>query len=209
MSCYKNLVFPCLKINIVSGTMLTPRSLNCENITTIMSRRFNNQNHGFLRSNAKRSDAVNKISVINVKSELTKNVTNLPKKEEKIPTVREILETYLENTSVHGLQYFGKTNIKVGILGKILWTSTIFICFVCTCDYYLKNIHIIMDASGFRFKLDGDTIFIPLQRESDQNVRKILQPANIRSAVSCCNHLSIHADSFEEKFGYFGELRVA
>lgn len=190
--------------------MLTPHSLNRENITTTMSRRFNNQNHDFLRFNTKlRRDAVNKISVINIKSDLTKNVTNSPKKEEKIPTVREILETYLENTSVHGLQYFGKTNIKVGIPGKILWASTIFICFVCTCDHYLKNIHTIMNASGFRFKLDGDTIFIPLQRESDQHVRKILRPADIRSAVPRCNRLSIHANSFEEKFGYFGELRVA
>lgn len=174
-----------------------------------MSRRFNNQNRDFLRSDTKRIDAVNKISVINVKSDLTKNVSNSPKKEKKIPTVREILETYLENTSVHGLQYFGKTNVNVGILGKILWTFTIFICFVCMCNYWLKNIHTITSASGFRFKLDGDTIFTPLQRESDEHVYKILRPANIRSAVPRCNHLPIHANPFEEKFGHFGELRVA
>ncbi|XP_043525750.1 sodium channel protein Nach-like [Frieseomelitta varia] len=122
--------------------MLTPHNLNRENITTTMSRRFNNQNHDFLRFNTKlRRDAVNKISVININSDSKKNVTNSPKKEEKIPTVREILETYLENTSIHGLQYFGKTNVNVGILGKILWTSTIVICFVCLSLMVIQFLH--------------------------------------------------------------------
>ncbi|KOX77990.1 Sodium channel protein Nach [Melipona quadrifasciata] len=83
-----------------------------------MPRRFNNQNHNFLHSDTKRSDAVNKISVINVKSDLTKNVTNSPKKEKKIPTLREILETYLENTSVHGLQYFGLSLMVIQFLHR-------------------------------------------------------------------------------------------
>ncbi|KAK1126912.1 hypothetical protein K0M31_004533 [Melipona bicolor] len=98
--------------------MLTPHSLNRENITTTMPRRFNNQNHNFLRSDRKPSDAVNKISVINVKSDLTKNVTNSPKKEKEIPTIREILETYLENTSVHGLQYFGLSLMVIQFLHR-------------------------------------------------------------------------------------------
>lgn len=31
---------------------------------------------------------------------------------------------------MHGLQYFGKTDIKVGTFGKILWSVTIFSCFI-------------------------------------------------------------------------------
>ncbi|XP_033197227.2 sodium channel protein Nach isoform X1 [Bombus vancouverensis nearcticus] len=105
-----------------------------------MSKIFNNQNQNFLYLDTKHNDTILRQSIakinVNVKSDLTKDVTESTKKEEKNPTPREVLTDYLESTSVHGLQYFGKTNIEVGVLGKILWAFTILTCFVCTCHSF-------------------------------------------------------------------------
>ncbi|XP_076381737.1 sodium channel protein Nach [Megalopta genalis] len=54
------------------------------------------------------------------------------KKQEHIPTTSEIVNDFLESTSIHGLQYFGKTDMKVGFFGKILWTCTILTGFACS-----------------------------------------------------------------------------
>ncbi|XP_078039966.1 sodium channel protein Nach [Augochlora pura] len=54
------------------------------------------------------------------------------KKQETIPTTDEIVNDFLESTSIHGLQYFGKTDMKVGFFGKILWLCTILTGFACS-----------------------------------------------------------------------------
>ncbi|CAK9832291.1 Sodium channel protein Nach [Anthophora retusa] len=73
------------------------------------------------------------IDRINVKSivDFPKDENNTPEKNKQTPTPRDVFNNYLESTSVHGLQYFGKIDIKVGTAGKILWTCTILICFIC------------------------------------------------------------------------------
>ncbi|XP_015431279.1 PREDICTED: sodium channel protein Nach-like [Dufourea novaeangliae] len=53
------------------------------------------------------------------------------KKTKHVPTSRDVLNDFLESTSIHGLQYFGKIDIKVGTFGKILWTCTMLTGFLC------------------------------------------------------------------------------
>ncbi|CAL7943296.1 unnamed protein product [Xylocopa violacea] len=103
-----------------------------------MPRKVKNKRSNSLYFNSKQSDLtrkkpVRKINIIDVKSinENRKDTPDPPKKEEQVLTLRDVLNNYLESTSVHGLQYFGKMEIKIGILGKILWTCTMVICFVC------------------------------------------------------------------------------
>lgn len=50
---------------------------------------------------------------------------------ENIPTSRGIVIDFFESTSIHGLQYFGKTDVKVGVFGKILWVCTMVLGFAC------------------------------------------------------------------------------
>ncbi|XP_076753362.1 sodium channel protein Nach-like [Xylocopa sonorina] len=85
------------------------------------------------QSNVTPKEPIRKINIIDVKSIHGNKMSTLdpPKKKEIVLTLRDVLNNYLESTSVHGLQYFGKTEIKIGILGKILWTCTMVICFVC------------------------------------------------------------------------------
>ncbi|CAK9802740.1 Sodium channel protein Nach [Anthophora quadrimaculata] len=89
-----------------------------------MSKRFPKKDRKFSRP---------LIGRINVKSivDFPKDENNTSEKNKQIPTPRDVFNDYLESTSVHGLQYFGKIDIKVGTPGKILWTCTILICFVC------------------------------------------------------------------------------
>lgn len=85
-----------------------------------------------------------KINVIETKPNITKRVTDPPKKGKKNPTSLDILTDFLESTSVHGLQYFGKTDIKVGTFGKILWSVTIFSCFIGIYRFFeIKYIKVI------------------------------------------------------------------
>ncbi|KOC70548.1 Sodium channel protein Nach [Habropoda laboriosa] len=89
-----------------------------------MSEAFQRRNQKFSRQAAGR---INVRSIVN----LPRKENNFPEKSKKNPTPGDVLNDYLESTSVHGLQYFGKIGIKVGVPGKILWTCTILTCFVC------------------------------------------------------------------------------
>ncbi|XP_017766213.1 PREDICTED: sodium channel protein Nach-like [Eufriesea mexicana] len=101
-----------------------------------MTKRFSRENQDLLYYNRRYNDAISnrrmgKINVINVKSNIGENPIDTTKQEDTVPTLRDILNDYLESTSVHGLQYFGKLSVEVGFFGKILWTCTILISFVC------------------------------------------------------------------------------
>ncbi|CAK9817071.1 Pickpocket protein 11 [Anthophora plagiata] len=89
-----------------------------------MSKRFQRKDRKFTRP---------PIDRINVKSiaDFPWDENNTSEKNKQIPTPRDVFNDYLESTSVHGLQYFGKIDMKVGTPGKILWACTILICFVC------------------------------------------------------------------------------
>lgn len=44
---------------------------------------------------------------------------------------QQLLQEYFYNSSVHGMKYFAKLQIKSGILGKLFWTVIIICSFVC------------------------------------------------------------------------------
>ncbi|XP_026667594.1 sodium channel protein Nach-like [Ceratina calcarata] len=103
-----------------------------------MTRRVRNRNQRTVHFDIEYSNAVprrpvGKVNIMNVKSvtDNSNSGTNILIKKKEVPSARDILNDYLESTSVHGLQYFGKTELNVGILGKILWTCTIVTSFVC------------------------------------------------------------------------------
>ncbi|XP_076246486.1 sodium channel protein Nach [Calliopsis andreniformis] len=99
-----------------------------------MSKHFSTRNQEFLYFNdsstkiQKRSIGKT-IQVVNAK--VIPDLVDSPKKKEKVPTVQDVLNDFFESTSVHGLQYFGKIDIKVGFCGKIFWACTILTGFVC------------------------------------------------------------------------------
>lgn len=182
-----------------------------------MTKRFDEKNQDLLYFDRRYDDAISKrpmgkVNVIDVKSDVIENSIDIVKKEDKVPTPRDVLNDYLESTSVHGLQYFGKTSVDVGFLGKILWTCTILISFVCICRLLCtprQMVHAIKHTSRFRFELDGDAISGPLQRESDQHVYKNVRRADISGSISCCHHMPDYADSAAEAAGHFGERHTA
>lgn len=106
-----------------------------------MSKQFFTRNQGFLyfndsNINVQKRSTGKTIRVIDPKA--LPDVVDSPKKKEKVPTVRDVLNDFFESTSVHGLQYFGKIDIKVGFFGKVFWTCTILTGFVCT-QTFLEN----------------------------------------------------------------------
>lgn len=138
-----------------------------------MSKKSNNKNQEFFYYDKKHDNSISKkrsnrkINVIEAKSNVTKRVTDPSKKRKRNPTSLDILTDFLESTSVHGLQYFGKTDIEVGTFGKILWSVTIFSCFIGICRFFeikcIKIIHRIKYVSRFRFELNGNAISTSLQ----------------------------------------------
>nr|XP_034183387.1 sodium channel protein Nach-like isoform X1 [Osmia lignaria] len=97
-----------------------------------MSRRFGNKNEEFFYFNTNRNGKIpkrltSKTINVNAKSVAEKS----PEMEKKILTPQDVINDFLESTSVHGLQYFAKIDIRVGILGKILWTCAMLTGFVC------------------------------------------------------------------------------
>ncbi|XP_076640212.1 sodium channel protein Nach isoform X2 [Colletes latitarsis] len=96
-----------------------------------MSKRFVDQHQQFLYFNDSFNvpkQSVDKVNVVNVKPT---EPTGFSKNAKAVPTARDVLNDFLESTSVHGLQYFGNVDIKVGVCGKILWTCTMITGFVC------------------------------------------------------------------------------
>lgn len=133
-----------------------------------MSRRFGNKNAEFLYFNSKRNAKIPKrlTSIpINVKPKSVAEES--PRKEKKIATPQDVINDFLESTSVHGLQYFAKIDIRVGILGKILWTCAMLTGFVCRRDSSFTDR--VKSSLGdkkifcFRFKSDGGAVSDPVQ----------------------------------------------
>ncbi|XP_076661868.1 uncharacterized protein LOC143365514 [Halictus rubicundus] len=95
-----------------------------------MPKKFSNKNHRVVHF---KGDFKRRIgATVNVIDIEPANETDSSKNQEKVPTNRDILNDFLESTSIHGLQYFGKTDVKVGVFGKSLWTFTMLLGFACS-----------------------------------------------------------------------------
>lgn len=181
-----------------------------EQNSIIMSKKSNSKSKEFLYANSISKRSNRKINVIEVKPNATKRVIDPPKKGKRNPTSLDVLTDFLESTSVHGLQYFGKTDIEVGTFGKILWSVTIFSCFIGILIWWcVKMILRIKHVSRFRFEFNGCAISTSLQWKSDQYVHTDFRRTDIQSSFPCCNHLSDYANSYAKASSHFGERDIA
>ncbi|XP_012149447.2 sodium channel protein Nach-like [Megachile rotundata] len=97
-----------------------------------MIRKIGSKNQEFLYFNTNNDTTIAKRLMSKTVNVNTKSIVDQSTKEEnKIATPRDVLNDFLESTSVHGLQYFGKIDIKVGAVGKVLWTCAMLTGFVC------------------------------------------------------------------------------